>query len=234
MQRHIAAAVLLAGCGSAPQTGEVHAWTPVSLGLTRDYQLSDQSTDVYGLRFDLVSGSNHRMVGIDVNGWWGCTDAGSGGLAIALGGNEAGGSFIGLQIAGGFNFLQPLWGDERTIYGAQFALLANSGDLWGAQVGLLNGWPSTHDTRGDTIRGVQLGLFDGAGKMCGVQLAGLLTWTEDVYGVQLAPINICERAHGLQLGLFNRVRSGGLQIGLLNWNDNGLLPLLPLFNIGFE
>ena len=33
----------------------------------------------------------------------------------------------------------------------------------------------------------------------------------------------------VQLGLFNSCRSG-VQIGLLNFNENGFLPVFPLFN----
>ncbi len=221
-----------------PQAAEVAAaqgWTPVALGLTRELQLAGPGTDVYGLRFDVVSGRNREVIGLDINGWWGCSDAASGGIALALGGNEANDSVIGLQLAGGFNFGQPIWAtEERTCYGAQVAVVANAGDLYGIQVGAFNGFPWTHDTRGDTIRGLQVGLIDGAGTLNGVQIAGLLTWTNTAYGVQLAPLNVADRVRGLQVGLVNRARTGGLQLGLLNWNDHGLLPVLPLFNFSVE
>lgn len=98
----------------------------------------------------------------------------------------------------------------------------------------MNGWPKTHDSVGNTVKGVQLALIDGAGSFAGVQVAGVWTFTGDAYGIQLAPVNIAKRTHGLQIGIVNRVVSGGLQIGLLNWNQHGLLPVMPLFNIGFE
>jgi hypothetical protein len=225
-----AIALLLAGCTGAPQAADLAAsqgWTPVELGITRELQLAGPGSAVYGLRFDLVSGQNRQVIGLDINGWWGCTDAPSGGIALALAGNEANESFIGLQVAGGLNLMQPMWRtDERTCYGAQIAVLANAGDLYGIQ--------RTHDTRGDTIRGLQVGLANGAGTLEGVQLAGLLAWTTTAYGVQLALFNVADSAHGLQLGLVNCTRTGGLQLGLLNWNDHGLLPMLPLFNFSVD
>ena len=39
--------------------------------------------------------------------------------------------------------------------------------------------------------------------------------------------------NGIQIALLNRARElKGLQIGLLNFNERGFLPVFPLFNIG--
>ncbi len=220
-----AAALLFPACASS---------TPVAVALTRKSELPDPDHDVTGLRLGLLSSEYHRVAGLDVNGFWGCTRAPSGGLAVALGGNEASGSFAGLQLAGGVNFVQPLWSDEpRTISGAQIALLGNSGDLRGLQVGLWNGLPFTHDTRGDQIYGAQLGLMDHAGDLRGVQLGIVWSWAGDADGVQVAAWNTAMHLRGVQVGLLNVTKRGGVQLGLLNYNQHGFLKFFPIFNFGW-
>ena len=53
--------------------------------------------------------------------------------------------------------------------------------------------------------------------------------------VQISPFaNVMTKGVGVQIGgLFNVAEDmTGLQIGLLNFNKNGLLPFFPFFNIG--
>ncbi len=38
----------------------------------------------------------------------------------------------------------------------------------------------------------------------------------------------------LQIGIFNMTLNGGVQIGLLNYNENALIKWMPFFNFGFE
>ncbi len=43
-----------------------------------------------------------------------------------------------------------------------------------------------------------------------------------------------ENGKGLQIGFWNVAKEmTGLQIGLLNFNDKGFLPIFPLFNFGY-
>ena len=56
-------------------------------------------------------------------------------------------------------------------------------------------------------------------------------------GVSLGIFNVglvsnCEN-YGIQIGLINEA-SFGLQIGLLNCNENALIPWMPLFNFSFK
>lgn len=83
--------LVVAGCASTP-------WTPLGLGVTREHQVSERATSVYGARLGLVSSHNQRVAGVDLNGWRGAVDAGSGGVALALAGNEFAGNYYGVQI----------------------------------------------------------------------------------------------------------------------------------------
>jgi hypothetical protein len=102
-----------------------------------------------------------------------------------------------------------------------------------------------------TQRGVQLGLVNqvlgdctGAqtaalgtsveGRLRGVQIAGLVSLASEGSGVQIAPfLAHATEFSGFQLGLFTSAgEMKGLQLGLLNFNENGFLPIFPLFNFG--
>ena len=102
-----------------------------------------------------------------------------------------------------------------------------------------------------TQRGVQLGLVNQVGGDCtgaqtaalgnsvegrlrGVQIAGLVSLASEGSGVQIAPfLAHATKFSGFQLGLFTFAdEMKGLQLGLLNFNENGFLPIFPLFNFG--
>jgi hypothetical protein len=78
----------------------------------------------------------------------------------------------------------------------------------------------------------------GLGGADGLQIGGICNLVRPpVRGVQIAGIfNIArDDMHGLQLSvLVNHTRSlSGVQIGLININRDGWLPICPLINIGF-
>lgn len=104
-----------------------------------------------------------------------------------------------------------------------------------------------------SIVGPRLSLLDAQNKnVTGIDFSGFLTRTDDdVTGLQLAPganlvggstgglqfatVNYVDgRASGLQLGVYNRTKVlRGLQFGLWNSAENGLLPHLPILNFGW-
>ena len=43
--------------------------------------------------------------------------------------------------------------------------------------------------------------------------------------------NDSEKVSWVQVALVNRAKSSKVQVGLLNFNDNGFLPFFPLFNL---
>ncbi len=91
--------------------------------------------------------------------------------------------------------LSLLYGTQKKVYGLDTGLFSDAYALKGLQAGLGN------QVLGE-MRGIQLGLANGA-----------------------------DHGKGLQLGVLNRAKSmKGLQLGVLNFNDEGFLPVFPLFN----
>ncbi len=72
--------------------------------------------------------------------------------------------------------------------------------------------------------GFSFGLFNGSGRNYGIQ-TGLFN-LESNFGYRSKEEKL--GMPGLQIGLFNA--GGGLQIGLINFNESGLSPFFPLFN----
>jgi hypothetical protein len=84
------------------------------------------------------------------------------------------------------------------------------------------------------VSGMQFGMTNWSKGSSGFQLA-FANLVEDFGGVQMAAANYTRNSCALQLGLFNfaRKESTGVQIGLLNFMDEGFLPCFPLVNISF-
>lgn len=72
--------------------------------------------------------------------------------------------------------------------------------------------------------GFSFGLFNGSGRNYGFQI-GLFN-LESNFGSRSEEEQ--KGLPGLQIGLFNA--SGGFQIGLINFNEDGLIPFFPLIN----
>ena len=78
--------------------------------------------------------------------------------------------------------------------------------------------------------GIKIGLFNMSGKYDKLQLLGI-----DFFDyLQVGVFNANNRDNILQIGIFNETLNGGVQIGLLNYNENALIKWLPFFNFGFE
>jgi hypothetical protein len=67
-----------------------------------------------------------------------------------------------------------------------------------------------------------------------VQLSVVTSRAGGGVGVQIAPLFAdAKQLRGFQLGIITRAEElVGLQLGLLNFNENGFLPVFPIFNIG--
>ena len=72
------------------------------------------------------------------------------------------------------------------------------------------------------------------GRLRGVQIAGFVSFASEGSGVQIAPfLAHTTKFSGFQLALITFAdEMKGLQLGLLNFNENGFLPVFPLFNFG--
>ena len=108
----------------APSSG----WAPFQASFIDPAQIFSESTDVYGLRFNLFYGSNADLYGIDV-GLVGSAEA-VGGIQGSLANYTE--ELVGVQIAGVHN-------KSERVVGLQFASLINeTEELTGLQIGLLN------------------------------------------------------------------------------------------------
>lgn len=82
--------------------------------------------------------------------------------------------------------------------------------------------------------GVTTGLFT-AGGINNALSCGIFNYWEKNNGISIGLANIVVRRYGwntLQIGVFNKANNG-LQIGLLNYNPNALIPWMPLFNFSW-
>ena len=79
--------------------------------------------------------------------------------------------------------------------------------------------------------GIKIGLFNVSGNYDKLQLLGIDFFDYLQVGF-LNGHNYIDNI--LQIGIFNMTSNGGVQIGLLNYNENALIKWMPFFNIGFD
>lgn len=153
--------------------------------------------------------------------------------ALQLGGLnwlEQGEFYGGLQV-GVFNYLTSEASDG--FYGlAQLGMMNDlKCDFFGVvQVGVIS------TVKGRFVGLAQVGGFNAAVHFTGLGQVGALNYIKDeVDGLQIGLLNVAlGRVYGAQIGLFNYARRlRGLQIGLVNMSKDGGLPLMVLVNAGF-
>jgi hypothetical protein len=128
--------------------------------------------------------------------------------------------------------LSLLHGANRDVRGFDLSGIATEtrGDfLGGLQISVVN------EVMGN-CSGLQIGLMgsDVRGRLHGAQISGLVSHAGDGSGMQMGLFfTEAKKFTGFQLALFNRAEEmKGLQIGLINFNPNGFLPVFPIFNYG--
>jgi hypothetical protein len=242
MKKMLLAACLLATvAGFAREDGyelDDYGWSPFGLGIFCPLQLPGYESDICGLRFNLLYGSNQRVYGLDlgVSGLargpvygleaqlfnWN-EDVVSGlqlgaianvtmydvnALQLAGFANVGYGAMKGLSIAGGIN-----WSD--TVNGVQIACLGNRNN--------------------DNSAGVQLAFVNTTRNTWTGGSVGVINYADNLVGVQLGVINFVQQfGSGVQIGVFNAAQQfSGLQVGVLNMICTGYTPLLPIANMNF-
>lgn len=152
--------------------------TPIGLGIYPPVQFPNTKFAVSGVRMSVLMGENREMSGID----------------IGLIGNNTGQDFVGLAIAGLFNWNQG----TATIFGAQLAGIINlneeRGSVYGLQLAIVN------QSQFIDIYGLQVGLFNKA---------------NSIYGLQVGLFNYTKNLHGLQIGLANYNDGGPFRVSPL-------------------
>ncbi len=144
---------------------------------------------------------------------------------------------------------------EKDVYGINLGIATLlTGKCYGASINVFSLLNENN--------GLSLGLLN-MGNNNGITL-GLCNLVIDNNGISLGVINLLENNAGISMGVINRMIAGGgkssgtsigvanisknnifqfgiynqsesgLQIGLLNYNPNALIPWLPLFNFSFD
>jgi hypothetical protein len=125
--------------------------------------------------------------------------------------------------------LNLFYGSQQTVFGLTVGFMNKvSEDLSGFGVGGIN-------VANENATGIQVGAANGVnGRFRGLQLAILNINEGTLEGAQFGATNATEDGSGFQLGVYNHATSlKGLQVGLINVNKNGFLPVFPIFNFGY-
>ncbi len=76
-------------------------------------------------------------------------------------------------------------------------------------------------------------LYAGSDEVTGVQASLICTDAKEVTGLQFSLVNFSVKVAGIQLGIVNFADDETVQIGLLNFIENGKVFCLPIFNCKF-
>ena len=111
-------------------------------------------------------------------------------------------------------------------YGVQVAAASLTDRNYGLMIGLLENYTDVNENYG-----IKFGITNISGKFAKFQLLGI-----DFFDyLQVGFLNGHTYIDNvLQIGIFNATLNGGVQIGLLNYNENALIKWMPLVNFGFE
>ena len=151
-----------------------------------------------------------------------------------------------------YGFASGVWGESKDLRGVQFNLINFANELNGVQFGLC-GIIKNIDGINCELYGAQMNVINISKKLSGYQ-GGIYNQSERLVGMQSGFINIAIQGLQLgfvnvfnsknklkevdayltdariQIGLYNHSNSTAFQIGALNYNKNGFLPIFPLFN----
>lgn len=237
----IAMAGMLAGSAFANDEEELaveRSWTPIQVNLFSPLGVMWSERDVYGLRLNLFYGHSLDVAGLDL-GLVGANRGSVYGLQANLF-NYVDGVFRGVQFGPIANY------GVKSVYGVQLAGFVNwcLDDGAGLKLGLVN--------VGSGYDGVQMGLVNwNYSSVAGLSLGLVNSVQTDFIGFEMGVLNFCKgnfrglqfgvfnmaagQSDGLQLGVFNASEDhNGVQIGLLNINGNGRLPIMVLVNANFR
>ena len=114
----------------------------------------------------------------------------------------------------------------KNNYGIQVSAASLTDHNYGLMIGLLENCTDVNKNYG-----IKIGITNISGKFAKFQLLGI-----DFFDyLQVGFLNGHTYIDNiLQIGIFNATLNGGVQIGLLNYNENALIKWMPFFNFGFE
>ena len=114
----------------------------------------------------------------------------------------------------------------KNNYGIQVSAASLTDRNYGLMIGLLENCTDVNKNYG-----IKIGITNTSGNFAKIQLLGI-----DFFDyLQVGFLNGHTYIDNvLQIGIFNATLNGGVQIGLLNYNENALIKWMPFFNFGFE
>ena len=114
----------------------------------------------------------------------------------------------------------------KNNYGIQVSAVSLTDHNYGLMIGLLENCTDVNKNYG-----IKIGITNISGKFAKFQLLGI-----DFFDyLQVGFLNGHTYIDNiLQIGIFNTTSNGGVQLGLLNYNENALIKWMPFFNFGFE
>ena len=114
----------------------------------------------------------------------------------------------------------------KNNYGIQVSAASLTDRNYGLMIGLLENCTDVNKNYG-----IKIGITNISGKFAKFQLLGI-----DFFDyLQVGFLNGHTYIDNiLQIGIFNTTLNGGVQFGLLNYNENALIKWMPFFNFGFE
>ena len=114
----------------------------------------------------------------------------------------------------------------KNNYGIQVSAASLTDRNYGLMIGLLENYTDVNKNYG-----IKIGITNISGKFAKFQLLGI-----DFFDyLQVGFLNGHTYIDNvLQIGIFNTTSNGGVQIGLLNYNENALIKWMPFFNFGFD
>lgn len=241
MKKLLMAAALVALVGNVFAEDDINEerWaTPIEINLVSPLGLPWAERNVYGVRANILYGQSLDTFGLDF-GLVGANRGNCYGLQLNCF-NFIDGFFRGVEIAPIGSFT------TKITYGLQIAGIVNWGldDGAGVELGCFN--------FSGAYTGIQAGLINwDAGLNTGLALGAINVGTADFEGGAVGLVNYCKgnlggcqigvfnmvfgHSNGLQVGLFNASDDhAGAQIGLLNLNANGALPIMAVINVNFR
>ena len=227
MKKTLFAAVLAAGVvGFAKADDRAWAWSPLGIGIAAPVQLPFVDSDIYGLRLGGFFGWNAEMFGLDASvvsletenmagiqcaafTW---TSESAYGIQGSLVANVVDGNVYGLQASA----VNVDWGD---VWGAQLGIVDYCNSFHGIQLSALNwnnmtshgGQAAVVNANQDEFVGFSAGVINYSMKSTGCQL-GVFNFADSMTGCQIGVINAAQRARGVQIGFINMICEAPLPI----------------------
>lgn len=132
------------------------------------------------------------------------------------------------------NFFPGVWAwpDYCNIYGLNLGLVNSSNELYSGNEYIVAGLDAAwFISLSNNIYGLQLSPLNRSENSAALQLGACNTQDKSA-GAQFGLVNISEDSALFQLGVFNKANkeSSVFQLGLINVLDNGFLPFFPIIN----